>query len=370
MKESSARYLDEICFVGDLSSPSWCPAHLERFRQWLGERTLFANLEGPVLRDSPDRQPHISPLKFNLASSSALLETLSPRQTIFSLANNHYEDFPPEARIDIADRGFLAGGSAANPVVRFSLNGRMTNAVCLAFPTTDPWRWRVRTATQYMLPSNALRLLRGLKERNPDDLLIVYIHWGYELSRYPFPADRAWARQAALCGVDLIVGHHPHICQPVEKISGTHVIYSLGNFYLPEGTWFGKNLSYAGRGREGMAALYNGESLTFCRTAMQETENDVIAEYIGSASDKKIQAEFSGMSDLEYARYYKALIKEKKVRLPGFVPVLPDYRSHGAISERMFFLIQDIRQLVRDALVATNIRKPYKQDIKPASSLH
>ncbi|MDB4845233.1 CapA family protein [Hellea sp.] len=71
---------------------------------------------------------------------------------------------------------------------------------------------------------------------NGCDLVIASVHWGAEWEFYPLPEQLGWARQFAEAGADAIIGHHPHVIQPVEiyrprNFSEKHVpiIYSLGN---------------------------------------------------------------------------------------------------------------------------------------------
>lgn len=67
------------------------------------------------------------------------------------------------------------------------------------------------------------------------DIVIVSVHWGAEGAFTPSEEQRKYAQLFADCGVDVIVGHHPHVIQPVEWIEGadgnkTLCVYSLGNF--------------------------------------------------------------------------------------------------------------------------------------------
>ena len=73
------------------------------------------------------------------------------------------------------------------------------------------------------------------------DFLAVSIHWGYEYRHEPNAEQRRLAALMANLGVDLIIGHHPHVLQPMEFLpregedgtlteNATLVVYSLGNF--------------------------------------------------------------------------------------------------------------------------------------------
>ena len=68
------------------------------------------------------------------------------------------------------------------------------------------------------------------KIRDKVDVLMVAMHWGVEYTHTPTAYEHDMAKFLASNGVDLIIGAHPHVIQPVEWIDNTLVIYSLGNF--------------------------------------------------------------------------------------------------------------------------------------------
>ena len=68
------------------------------------------------------------------------------------------------------------------------------------------------------------------------DVLMVAMHWGIEYTHKPVQKQRDQAKFLADQGVDIIIGCHPHVIEPIEKIVNeetgkeTVVFYSLGNF--------------------------------------------------------------------------------------------------------------------------------------------
>ncbi|HEV2486958.1 MAG TPA: CapA family protein [Terracidiphilus sp.] len=67
------------------------------------------------------------------------------------------------------------------------------------------------------------------------DLLVISIHWGIEYATAPRPEDIDVAHKMLDAGASVIVGHHPHVLQPVETYKtadgrNTVIFYSLGNF--------------------------------------------------------------------------------------------------------------------------------------------
>ncbi len=67
------------------------------------------------------------------------------------------------------------------------------------------------------------------------DLLVVSIHWGIEYAPAPRPEDVDVAHKILDAGASVIVGHHPHVLQPLETYTtvdgrNTVIFYSMGNF--------------------------------------------------------------------------------------------------------------------------------------------
>ncbi|MBT2652814.1 CapA family protein [Oceanobacillus kimchii] len=67
------------------------------------------------------------------------------------------------------------------------------------------------------------------------DVIVLSLHFGDENERYPNQSQKDLAKFAADLGVDVIIGHHPHVLQPIDWVEGedghrTLVAYSLGNF--------------------------------------------------------------------------------------------------------------------------------------------
>lgn len=73
------------------------------------------------------------------------------------------------------------------------------------------------------------------KAKEISDVVIVSAHWGDENTFEPNGFQKKYAQLFADCGVDVVIGTHPHTIQPVEWIKGENgnqmlCVYSLGNF--------------------------------------------------------------------------------------------------------------------------------------------
>lgn len=73
------------------------------------------------------------------------------------------------------------------------------------------------------------------KAKSVADVITVSMHWGVEYSSVPSQTQIEQAQWLADQGVDIILGTHPHVLQPMDRLVGkngneTVVAYSLGNF--------------------------------------------------------------------------------------------------------------------------------------------
>jgi poly-gamma-glutamate synthesis protein (capsule biosynthesis protein) len=72
------------------------------------------------------------------------------------------------------------------------------------------------------------------KAKEKVDILIVSFHWGEEYQKLANERQRKLAKIAIDSGVDLVIGHHPHIIQNIEKYKNKFIFYSLGNFIFDQ----------------------------------------------------------------------------------------------------------------------------------------
>lgn len=66
--------------------------------------------------------------------------------------------------------------------------------------------------------------------RDKVDVVMVAMHWGEEYTHVPTYEEKKIAQYLADLDVDIVIGTHPHVIQPIDFIDDTMVIYSLGNF--------------------------------------------------------------------------------------------------------------------------------------------
>lgn len=72
------------------------------------------------------------------------------------------------------------------------------------------------------------------KLKSENNFLAVNIHWGFEYDLKQSQKQEEIAHKLIDNGVDLIIGHHPHVIQPVEIYKNKAIFYSLGNFIFDQ----------------------------------------------------------------------------------------------------------------------------------------
>ena len=158
---------------------------------------------------------------------------------LVSLATNHTLDYGERGMLSSLEywgkqEGVIAAGSYESEESRTTPRIMEVNGITY-------------TLLSYSTLTNGLRIPYGkeylfnlydeekVKEdiervRDKVDVVMVAMHWGAEYTHTPVQEEREIANYLASLGVDIVIGTHPHVIQPIDFIDDTMVIYSLGNF--------------------------------------------------------------------------------------------------------------------------------------------
>ena len=74
----------------------------------------------------------------------------------------------------------------------------------------------------------------NLTAKEENEIRIISIHWGEEYHTLENKHQQQLARDLSEAGFDLVLGHHPHVVQPMKQIGLARVIYSHGNFIFDQ----------------------------------------------------------------------------------------------------------------------------------------
>ena len=198
----------------------------------------FANLESPFFDQGPS--PALNSMVFR-APPEMVEGLVLAGFDVVSTANNHARDYGPESipfTLDHLNKhGILAAGTghdAAEAHAGVVLERAGTRFGFLAYaydqrngnwPTLDP---RIADMDIGQMKLDAASLRKRV------DVLIVSMHAGTEYAVKPHPTQQAFARAAIDAGAAVVIGHHPHVIQPVEEYKDGVIFYSLGNFVFDQ----------------------------------------------------------------------------------------------------------------------------------------
>ncbi|MBI1751912.1 MAG: CapA family protein [Acidobacteria bacterium] len=203
-----------------------------------GADLAFGNLETPV---APATGRPGVPFQFN-APESLPGALRASGFTVLSTANNHAFDQGAKGVRETLDRlraeHLVAIGSGFDQAQAEALHIVERQGVRVAFlGFTDIFNLDLnRRATEpWVRPLDLEPALQAVREaRAKADLVVVSIHWGNEYQHLPTKRQKDIARAMAEAGCDVLLGHHPHVLQPMELIEAggrkVLVAYSLGNF--------------------------------------------------------------------------------------------------------------------------------------------
>lgn len=137
-----------------------------------------------------------------------------------TLANNHTLDFGEQGFIDTVDALTRHGIAHVNFETCFV---REIKGLKVGFLGYKGWGYE----------SQVRRLLKQQVEEmraSGVNFIVASYHWGDMRSYEPNEQQIRMAHDAIDQGVDLVIGHHPHVLQGLETYKGRNIVYSLGNF--------------------------------------------------------------------------------------------------------------------------------------------
>lgn len=270
-----------------------------------GADLVFGNLESPIapVSGAPGR-----PFVFN-APAELPTALRASGFALLSTANNHAYDQGSQGVLETLERlesaGLMAVGSGRDRQQAEAPRILERQGIKIAFLAyTDlfnidlnregkgPWVARLREDQA----TEAVRSARTLA-----DLVIVSLHWGQEYEHKPQARQREMAAKLIEAGADLIIGHHPHVLQPLEWIKAKGrkgaVAFSLGNFISNQDRKYESSRPIPeGDNRDGAALLAvfrkdpgGAAQLESVRVEPLWTENNWSAFVSGKASKREIR---------------------------------------------------------------------------------
>lgn len=218
--------------------------------------------------------------KFNFKMDPRMIGIFAANNiSIVSLANNHVYDY---GKIGLDDTiKYLDGAGIAHvgagrnldearkPVIK---NIKSKKIFFLAYGNFSP-ATNSSPGVAYRHKDDVIKDIKKAKEQGAD-VVVVNMHWGIERDLYPTASDKELAHAAIDNGADVIIGHHPHVVQPIDIYKNKIIAYSLGNFI------FGGNTS---RLKEGLLIKINikpDNSIEFKKIKIKDTSITKYQPYV------------------------------------------------------------------------------------------
>ncbi len=187
----------------------------------------LANLEGPITTNTSVSNG-TGGARFTFTFSPKFVDPLKQRFEFLSLANNHEQNFGQkgidQTRKFLGDAGVHYFGDPNNVAAFISVTTTYNN-ISMAFVG---YHQLVETGFE-----NVIAEVKKLDSQV--DVVIAMPHWGVEYqTEKPYPTQVSDAHALIDAGVDIIIGAHPHVVQPIEVYKDKVIFYSLGNFIFDQ----------------------------------------------------------------------------------------------------------------------------------------
>ena len=242
-KKITISAIGDISFTGNIDKKPSAKIFKKISDTWADSDLVVGNLEGPLL-DNGRSIPGKCVLKADPGWADILSES---GINLVSLANNHMMDFGAKGLFNtiniLKNTGihFLGAGEnlkkACSPLILELNNVRIgflaRSSVLIS--SSSYYATQNKPGIAFFNYEETIRQVQKLKLKV--DIIILLIHWGIENYQFPSPSQRTLAKQLLENGVNIIMGHHPHVLQGIEYIEKGIVAYSLGNFLFDDFDW-------------------------------------------------------------------------------------------------------------------------------------
>jgi len=190
-----------------------------------------------------------------------------------------------------------------------------------------------------LLPEQAVEAVRAAAARC--DALIVLAHWGAEYTSTPLPEDRVLGRALLDAGARAVIGHHPHVLQPVEAyqtVDGRKglIAFSLGNLVSNQDRFYQHAVGKQGAGGEKRDSMLLRLSLGRTGPGAPVTldEAAVLPVWIENNAVGRARKEARNIQPVLIDREVEAVTERLALLAARPTPLDPEARAQKALLER------------------------------------
>lgn len=195
----------------------------------------IGNLECPVAESGTPLDNKI----YSFRAKPGALPVLHRRFDAVALANNHSGDYGHDAFLDTMQHldnagiaHFGGGRNLAEAHRPLWIERKGLKIAVLAYNEFKPRSFEAGANWPGIAWSEDDQVISDIRSAKAAgaDLVIPFMHWGWEREADPSQRQKTLARRMIDEGASLVVGGHPHVTQGAEIYQGKPIVYSLGNF--------------------------------------------------------------------------------------------------------------------------------------------
>jgi poly-gamma-glutamate synthesis protein (capsule biosynthesis protein) len=256
---------------------------------------VIGNFES-VIRKLPE---NISVKNWSMCTDEYSAKSLKDSNfTIVSMANNHTMDYGEDGyyytKSVLEKNNLIVIGDKNKPYCIVEKEGNAIACIAASYlpESNGPalyWHKPEKSDWQF--------ILEEISAISPNCKVFAYVHWGNEFVGMPNEEQVNIAKMLDSLGIDVIIGHHPHIIQPNYYIGKTPTIFSLGNFISD---YWQERL----RKTVILEAVVTSSKINLSQYQCKINEHGC-PEFIlkSPANIKKFENEISSISDINRARF-------------------------------------------------------------------
>ncbi|MFH1207656.1 MAG: CapA family protein [Patescibacteria group bacterium] len=201
---------------------------------------VFGNLETPLING-----PRVLTGEMSFRADTRSVAGLTYAGfNVLSLANNHVKNQGEAGiastietldQVNILHAGAGSNDAAAREPAIMEKNGLKFGFLAYVDSAFTPASYEatpIRAGSPFLNEAALADDLAGLKPRA--DVIIVSMHAGTEYQDSQNQKQTSFARRAIDLGAQVVIGHHPHVVEPVEQYRDGYIMYSLGNFVFDQ----------------------------------------------------------------------------------------------------------------------------------------
>lgn len=306
------------------------------------------NLEAPIQHENMQKIKKAGPYLYQARESIKYLKEKG--FNICSLANNHIYDYGQKG-LEYTIREIISNGmdfigaglnfeNAYLPKILEKNNIKIGLLAACENEFGCLYEEKNRGGYAWLLHHRMEDNIRALKTQS--DFVVLVAHAGVEDIDIPIKEWRDKYRRFCDIGVDVVVGHHPHVPQGFERYKNSLIFYSLGNFYFDTSFFENKSddsysvvLNFEKGNKVGYELIFH-KKINGKTTLIEEKEASFDMSYLCKILGSEYEVKNNNISLELFHKYYYGYYESAMGIIPKNAPLL--YKIISILRKVFFFI--------------------------------